>query len=110
MGRERLGIGLGLGSWGGGVRGDFFLEPSLSKIKLLLLKILNQTENFVALLFHLSKLLNTRNINFLLFCYLLFYLIIRHQQNRFKYVKRTLSKKMKRWRMELFHSLLYKQT
>ena len=113
MGRERLGIGLGLGSWGGGgFRGDFFLEPSLSKIKLLLLKILNQTENFVALLFHLSKLLNTRNINFLLFCYLLFYLIIRHQQNWFKHVKRTLSKKITDWKMELllFHSYANVQT
>ena len=72
--------------------------------------MLNQTENFVVLSFHQSKLLNTRNINFLLFCYLLFYLIIRHQQNRFKHVKRTLSKKIKDWRLELFHGLLYKRT
>ena len=71
--------------------------------------MLNQTENFVVVLFYSSKLLNTRNINFLLICYLLFDLIIRYQQNRFKHIKRTLSKKIKDWRMELFHILLYKQ-
>ena len=111
-GRIRLGIGLGLGSWGGGFPGGFFPRIFAIKIKLLLLKILNQTENFVVLLFHLSKLLNTRNINSLLFSYLLFYLIIRHQQNWFKHVKRTLSKKTKDWRMEwlLFHSRANVQT
>ena len=54
-------------------------------------------------------MLNARNINSPLFCYLLFHLIIRHQQNRFKHVERTLSKEIKDCRMELFHSLLYKK-
>ena len=36
--------------------------------------------------------------------------LIRHQQNRFKHVKRTSPKKIKCWGSELFRSRLYKQT
>ena len=41
---------------------------------------------------------------------LLFYLIIRHQQNRSKILNVYFQTKIKDWRMELFHSLLYKET
>ena len=54
--------------------------------------------------------MNTRNINFLLFFYVLFYLIIRHQKNPVKHVKRKLSEKIKNWRVQLFQSFLYKET
>ena len=71
--------------------------------------MINEAENFVfvVLLFH-----STYKFPFILLPFVSFtvlYLLIRHQQNRFKHVKRTLSRKIKGWRMELFQSLLYKQ-
>ena len=57
-------------------------------MSLLLLKILNRTDNK-----------NKKHK-------LPFILLIRHQQNRFKNVKRASSKKITGWGMELFYSLL----
>ena len=68
------------------------LTSLLSKIRLLLFKILNRTENK-----------NKKHK-------LPFILLIRYQQNWFKHVKHTSSKKIKGWGIELFYSLLYKQT
>ena len=95
-GRGRLGIGLGLGSWGR-FRGGFFPGTFAIKNKVITFKNFKSNWEFC------SIFIFTRNINFLLFCYLLFYLINRHQQNWFNYVKRTLSKKIKDWRMELYY-------